>query len=99
MNWIGSKRCFWLFLAAVEVAAGTNEIDAAPMLPALDGSAYPGYRQVFQSGECTRNDGRPHPVPGGQGTTLIDTDKICFSCFRVPTLLAGQTPGVIHAFA
>ena len=33
------------------------------------------------------------------GTTLIDTDKTCFSCFRIPTLLAGQTPGVVHAFA
>ena len=33
------------------------------------------------------------------GTTLIDTDKTCFSCFRIPTLLAGLTPGVVHAFA
>jgi hypothetical protein len=33
------------------------------------------------------------------GTTLIDTDKVCFSCFRIPTLLAGLTPGVVHAFA
>jgi sialidase-1 len=32
-------------------------------------------------------------------TTLIDTNKTCFSCFRIPTVLAGQTPGVIHAFA
>ena len=71
----------------------------AQTLPALDGSAFPPYRLVFQSGECTRNDGRPHPVPGGGGTTLIDTDKVCFSCFRIPTVLAGQTPGVIHAFA
>ena len=33
------------------------------------------------------------------GTTLIDTNKTCFSCFRIPTLLAGQSPGVVHAFA
>ena len=33
------------------------------------------------------------------GTTLIDVDNTCFSCFRIPTLLAGQSPGVIHAFA
>jgi hypothetical protein len=30
---------------------------------------------------------------------LINMNKTCFSCFRIPTLLAGQTPGVIHAFA
>ena len=33
------------------------------------------------------------------GTTLIDTNKTCFSCFRIPTLLGGQSPGVVHAFA
>ena len=70
-----------------------------PVLPVLDGLAFPPYIKVFQNGECTRNDGRARPVPGGAGTTLIDTDKICFSCFRVPTILAGQTPGMIHAFA
>ena len=32
-------------------------------------------------------------------TTLIDVDKTCFSCYRIPTFLAGQTPGVLHAFA
>ena len=32
-------------------------------------------------------------------TTLIDIDKTCFSCFRIPTLLGGLTPGVVHAFA
>jgi hypothetical protein len=31
--------------------------------------------------------------------TDTNTDKVCFSCFRIPTLLAGQTPGVVHAFA
>ena len=35
----------------------------------------------------------------GGGTTRIDPNKVCFSCFRIPTLLAGLTPGVIHAFA
>ena len=35
--------------------------------------------------------------PGG--TTLIDTNKTCFSCFRIPVLLGGQSPGVVHAFA
>ena len=39
------------------------------------------------------------PQQGIGGTTLIDTNKTCFSCFRIPTFLAGQTPGVIHAFA
>jgi hypothetical protein len=36
---------------------------------------------------------------GAGGTTLIDTNKTCFSCFRIPSMLAGQTPGVVHAFA
>ena len=56
---------------------------------------------LHASGECNRADahsGHQFPLPGGGGTD-IDTDKICFSCFRIPTLLAGQTPGVIHAFA
>ena len=68
----------------------------------LSAVAHPGrYNQVFEAGECNRADGRPHPIPGGGGGgyTTIDTDKICFSCFRIPTLLAGQTPGVVHAFA
>ena len=38
-------------------------------------------------------------VPLQEETTLIDTDKTCFSCFRIPTLLAGLAPGVVHAFA
>jgi hypothetical protein len=36
---------------------------------------------------------------GAGGTTLIGTNKTCFSCFRIPSMLAGQTPGVVHAFA
>ena len=60
---------------------------------------YPEFRLVFQPGECTRNDGRERPLPNGGGSTLIDTDKTCLGCFRIPTLLGGQSPGVIHAFA
>jgi len=61
----------------------------AQMLPSLDGTAFPPYRVVFFQGECTANDGPKH----------INLNKTCFSCFRIPTLLAGLTPGVIHAFA
>ena len=48
------------------------------------------------------SDTAPQPgrdVSGVRGTTLIDTNKTCFSCFRIPTMLAGQTLGVVHAFA
>ena len=75
----------------------------ARTLPNLNGSAFPRYRQVFEPGECNHPDalpnGRQYPLPNGGGTTQIDPLKICFSCFRIPTLLAGLTPGVIHAFA
>ena len=64
----------------------------------LDGTAFPPYRTVFVRGECTLND-FPKPEPSPFGPTTINTNKTCFSCFRIPTLLAGQTPGVIHAFA
>jgi hypothetical protein len=75
----------------------------ARTLPNLNGSAFPRYRQVFEPGECNHPDalpnGRQYPLPNGGGGTQIDPDKVCFTCFRIPTLLAGQTPGVIHAFA
>ena len=75
------------------------------VLPNLNGTAFPQYSPVFIAGECDRadatpeNTGRPFPLPNGGGYTDINTDKVCFSCFRIPTLLAGQTPGVVHAFA
>ena len=47
-------------------------------------------QQVLRDGDSSSS---------ADGTTLIDTDKTCFSCFRIPTLLAGQSPGVVHAFA
>ena len=72
----------------------------AGSIPSIDGAAFPPYRTVFVRGECTLNDNpegdaRPSPF----GPTAINTNKTCFSCFRIPTLLAGSTPGVIHAFA
>ena len=81
--------------AAIPFPAGP-----AAVLPALDGSAFPPYRTVFVRGECTLNDfpkAEPNPETGGSST--INTNKTCFSCFRIPTLLAGSTPGVVHAFA
>eukprot|EP01043_Picozoa_sp_COSAG02_P067713 COSAG02_NODE_10977_length_1819_cov_2.269767_2_plen_310_part_00 len=65
----------------------------AEHLPNLDGTGYPGYRVVFQHGECTADD------VGNAGDHPINMNKTCFSCFRIPTLLGGQAPGVIHAFA
>ena len=62
-------------------------------LPNLDGTSYPGFRIVFEHGECTADD------PGNAGDHPINTNKTCFSCFRIPTMLAGQSPGVVHAFA
>jgi sialidase-1 len=52
-------------------------------------------------GECTANDfAKPEPINfGPPGSSTINTNKTCFSCFRIPTLHAGSTPGVIHAFA
>ena len=94
-----------LVTSAAPVAATLNNWSTSPAhtLPKLNGSSYPRYREIFQSGECTRADalpnGRQFPLPNGGGTTRIDPDKVCFSCFRIPTLLAGQTVGVVHAFA
>ena len=75
----------------------------ARTLPNLNGSAFPRYRQIFEAGECNHADalptGRQYPLPNGGGTTRIDPNKVCFTCFRIPTVLAGLTPGVVHAFA
>ena len=68
----------------------------AARLPNLDGTGYPPYREVFVHGECSADEDSP-PAAGGDG--LINQNKTCFTCFRIPTLLGGQTPGVIHAFA
>ena len=99
-------RLLLLLAAAAAPAVGSNwTASPARTLPNLNGSAFPAarHRFVFEAGECNRADALPtsghrFPLPNG-GTTQIDPDKVCFSCFRVPTLLAGQSPGVIHAFA
>ena len=70
----------------------------AKLIDSVDGTAFPPYRTVFVRGECTAND-FPKPEPSPFGPTTINTNKTCFSCFRIPTLLAGSTPGVVHAFA
>eukprot|EP01052_Picozoa_sp_SAG31_P027666 SAG31_NODE_2605_length_5397_cov_8.070970_1_plen_156_part_00 len=96
-----------LMVAAATPAVRSNwTTSPARTLPNLNGSAFPAarHRFIFEAGECNHADALPtqrhYPLPnGGGGTTQIDPDKICFSCFRIPTLLAGQSPGVIHAFA
>eukprot|EP01047_Picozoa_sp_COSAG01_P057284 COSAG01_NODE_6603_length_3585_cov_3.013483_2_plen_823_part_00 len=97
-----------VLLPLVSTAAADNFLSnwtttPARTLPNLNGSAFPRYRQIFESGECDHADALPtqrqYPLPHGGGTTRINSNKICFSCFRIPTLLAGLTPGVIHAFA
>jgi hypothetical protein len=73
-------------------------VGPAPLIDSLDGTAFPGFRTVFVRGECTLNDfAKATPSPFGPST--INTNKPCFSCFRIPALHAGSTPGVIHAFA
>jgi len=71
-------------------------VGPAHKLPVLDGSVFAPYREVFLHGECTADD-QTTPHPGGDGA--INQNKTCFSCFRIPTLLGGQSPGVVHAFA
>jgi hypothetical protein len=73
----------------------------AKLIDSVDGTAFPPYRTVFVRGECTANDfPKPEPINFGPvGSSTINTNKTCFSCFRIPTLLAGSTPGVVHAFA
>ena len=84
-------------VATVAAAAIPFPPQPASLLPSIDGTFFPEYRTVFVKGECTLND-RPEGAlgPSPYGPTAINTNKTCFSCFRIPTLLAGQTPGVIH---
>eukprot|EP01047_Picozoa_sp_COSAG01_P061029 COSAG01_NODE_7561_length_3149_cov_3.439344_1_plen_154_part_00 len=62
-------------------------------LPTLDGASYPGFRPVFQNGECDADD------PGGPGSHPINTKKRCFSCFRIPAITINPNTGTLHAFA
>ena len=62
-------------------------------LPILDGTSYPGFRPVFQNGECDADD------PGGPGAHPINTNKRCFSCFRIPAITVNPKTGTLHAFA
>ena len=95
-----------LIMAAPPAVGSLTNWTSSPAstLPNLNGSAFQWYnRPIFEAGECNHADalpnGRHYPLPNGGGTTQIDPLKICFSCFRIPTLLAGLTPGVVHAFA
>ena len=73
---------FLLAQVAYVTAEGVPFPWAPPsQLPTLNGSAFPPFRTVFFQGECTAND-----LKGG-----INQNKTCFSCFRIPTVLAGQT--------
>ena len=62
-------------------------------LPQLNGAAFPGFRPVFQNGECDADD------PGGPGAHPINLKKRCFSCFRIPSVTVNRVTGTLHAFA
>eukprot|EP01051_Picozoa_sp_SAG22_P019160 SAG22_NODE_3446_length_1706_cov_1.802116_1_plen_305_part_00 len=83
---------------AASASAIPFPVGPAAVIDSLDGTAFPPFRTVFVRGECTAND-FPKATPSPFGPTSINTNKTCFSCFRIPTLHAGSTPGVIHAFA
>eukprot|EP01052_Picozoa_sp_SAG31_P016146 SAG31_NODE_1059_length_10117_cov_4.434917_6_plen_634_part_00 len=63
-------------------------------LPSLDASNYPPYRSVFVRGECDAND-----VDYASPRARINTNKTCFTCFRIPTLVRIPGTGTILAFA
>jgi len=60
-------------------------------LPQVFGSEYPPFRVVFRNGECDADDDTAH--------RRINTNKVCYSCFRIPSLVRNPMTGTIFAFA
>ena len=102
---MASRTCTAVLMLAARLLPAAEAIPfptgPAKLIDSVDGTAFPPYRTVFVRGECTANDfPKPEPINFGPvGSSTINTNKTCFSCFRIPTLLAGSTPGVVHAFA
>ena len=72
-------------------------------LPNINGSAFPGWQAVFTSGECDADDTGtpgygPHHIPGADGG-IINLNKRCYSCFRIPSITVNPATGTLHAFA
>ena len=91
--------CTTLPVFAAAVANIPFPASPAPMLPELNGSAFPPYRVLFIRGECTENDfGGCAP---GAKRCGINTNKTCFSCFRIPTIIktGALGKGTLLAFA
>ena len=74
--------------------ARKQQQDKPPRLPSLDASGYPPYRPVFVRGECDAND-----IDYSEPTARINTNKTCFTCFRIPTLVRIPGTGTILVFA
>ena len=95
-----AAACCWAALASAGHAApllGSGKplpVGPPPRLPSLDASGYPPYRPVFVRGECDAND-----IDYSQPTARINTNKTCFTCFRIPTLVRIPGTGTILVFA
>ena len=60
-------------------------------LPTIAGTSFPGFRTIFQNGECDADDFMVQ--------NTINTKKRCYSCFRIPSLAVNPETGTLHAFA
>ena len=72
-------------------------------LPNINGSLWPGWQSVFETGECDADDVGspgygPHHIPGADGG-YINVNKRCYSCFRIPSIITNPKTGTLHAFA
>jgi hypothetical protein len=55
-------------------------------------SEYPPYKIIFRTGECDADDlGFPFAA--------INSQKYCYSCFRIPSLYRNPKTGTLYAFA
>lgn len=61
-------------------------------LPQYESSTYPGFVPVFRAGECDADD-------IGVPPTRINVKKVCYSCFRIPSLARNPKTGTLYAFA
>ena len=82
---------------------GPPYVPQARQLPTINGSSFPGWQAVFMTGECDADDTGtpgygPHHLPGADGG-IINLNKRCYSCFRIPSITVNPKTGTLHAFA